>query len=88
MVNLINGKTPTEFIIGGLIDYLEKKTGLKVLDRDITEDIPRPCIILDVAKITKDLFGHMPHYNYEINVYYFADSMYKGYADYIKRQRK
>ena len=81
MVNLINGKTPTEFIIGGLIDYLEKKTGLKVLDRDITEDIQRPCIILDVAKITKDIFGHMPHYNFEINVYYFANNLYRGYAN-------
>ena len=85
MVNLINGKTPTEFIIGGLIDYLEKKTDLKILDRDIAEDIQRPCIILDVAKITKDLFGHMPHYNFEINVYYFANSLYRGYADLFQK---
>ena len=68
-------------ILTKVTDMLKDTFGIEVIDKDIEEDIQRPAFIIDTDEITKDKFGLMDHISFRLHIYYFAPSMYEGFAD-------
>ena len=68
-------------ILTKVTEVLESKFEIPVIDKDIEEDIKRPAFVIDADEITKDKFGLMDHISFRLHVYYFAPSIYNGYAE-------
>lgn len=68
-------------ILTKVTDMLQDTFNIEVIDKDIEEDIPRPAFIIDADEITNDKLGLMDHISFRLHIYYFAPSMYEGFAD-------
>lgn len=68
-------------ILTKVTEVLESKFEIPVIDKDIEEDIKRPAFVIDADEITKDKIGLMDHISFRLHVYYFAPSIYNGYAE-------
>ena len=68
-------------ILTKVTDMLQGTFDIEVIDKDIEEDIPRPAFVIDTDEITKDKLGLMDHISFRLHVYYFAPSVYGGFAD-------
>ena len=68
-------------ILTKVTEVLESKFEIPVIDKDIEEDIKRPAFVIDADEITKDKIGLMDHISFRLHIYYFAPSIYNGYAE-------
>lgn len=62
-------------------EILESIFDIPVIDKDIEEDIKRPAFVVDTDEIEIDKYGLMDHISFRLNIYYFAPSIYSGYAE-------
>lgn len=62
-------------------EILESTFDIPVVDKDIEEDIKRPAFVIDTDEIEIDKYGLMDHISFRLHVYYFAPSIYNGYAE-------
>ncbi len=67
-------------VLKGVTEILEQSFGLKVIDKDIDENMPRPCFILDTENIEREYFGLMEHISFYLHIYYMAPERYTGYS--------
>lgn len=68
-------------VIRAVTKLLEDTFQLTVVDKDVDENVPRPCFIIDVDNMKKDYLGLLEHISFNIHIYYIAPELYAGYAN-------
>lgn len=74
--------------VAGFTAILESEFDIPVIDKDIEEDFPRPAFIIQTENITHDRIGLYPHDNFDLEIYYFSQNRYSGYADMYNIMKK
>lgn len=57
---------------------------VEVMNKDISKGYPRPCLYIDVEGGSDSTVGAMMEQTHTLSVYYFAESIEKGFLDLLK----